>query len=70
MEGHTPSLFENRVLKKVFGPKKEEVAGGWRKIHHEKLRNLYTSPNGIRVIKLRMMRSARHVARMGELRKA
>jgi hypothetical protein len=61
-------VFENRVLRRVFGPKREEVAGGWRKLHYEELHNLYASPNIIREIKSRIMRWARHVARMVEMR--
>jgi hypothetical protein len=59
--------FENRVLRRIFGPKREEVAGGLRRLHNEKLCNLYASPNIIRVIKSRRMRWTRHVARMGGL---
>jgi hypothetical protein len=44
-EEHTLRVFENRVLRRIFGPKKEEVAGGWRRLHNEELRNLYASPN-------------------------
>jgi hypothetical protein len=57
-------VFENRVLR-IFGPKKDEVTGDWRKLHNEELHNLYSSPNIIRMIKPRRMRWARHVARMG-----
>jgi hypothetical protein len=62
-------VFENRVLRKirVFGPKSEEVAGGWRRPHNEELHNLYASPNIIREIKSRRMRWAGHIARMGEV---
>jgi hypothetical protein len=60
--------FENRVLRRIFGPKREEVAGGWRRLHNEELHNLYGSPNIIRVIKSRRMRWAGNVARMGEMR--
>ena len=49
-------VFENRVLRKVFGPKRDEVAGEWRKLHNEELNDLYSSPNIIRVIKSRRMR--------------
>jgi hypothetical protein len=63
-------VLENRKLKRIFGPKKEEVTGGWRRLHNEDLHNLYASPNVIRVIKLRRMRLAEHVARMGEIRYA
>jgi hypothetical protein len=50
------------MLKRIFGPKREEVAGGWRRLHNEELHNLYTSPNVIMVIKSRRMRWAGHVA--------
>jgi hypothetical protein len=57
-------VFENRVLRRIFGPKRDKVAQGWRKLHHEKLHNLYSSPSIIRMIKSRRMRWAVHVARM------
>jgi hypothetical protein len=57
-------VFENRVLRRMFGPKREEVAGNWRRLHNEELYKLYTSPNIIRVIKLRRIRGAVYVARM------
>jgi hypothetical protein len=60
----------NRVLRRIFGPKRDEVTGEWRQLHNEKLRDLYSSPNIIRIIKSRMMRLAGHVARMGEKRNA
>jgi hypothetical protein len=63
-------VFENRVLRRVFGPKRDEVTGEWRKLHNEKLHDLYTSPIIIRIIKSRRMRWAGHVARMGEKRNA
>jgi hypothetical protein len=55
-------VFENRVLMRIFGHKRDEVMGGWRKLHNEKLCNLYSLSNIIREIKLRRMRWARHVA--------
>jgi hypothetical protein len=58
-------VFEYRVLRGIFGPKRDEVIGGWRKLHNEELHNLYSSPSIIRIIKSRRMRWARHVARMG-----
>ena len=58
-------VFENRVLRRVFGPKRDEVTGEWRKLHNEELRNLYL-PNIVRVVRSRRMRWAWHVARMGE----
>jgi hypothetical protein len=62
-------VFENRVLRRIFGSKRDEVTGEWRKLHNEELHNLYSSPNIIRQIKSRRMRWAGHVARMGEERK-
>jgi hypothetical protein len=58
-------VFKNRVLRKVFGPKRDEVTGEWRKLHNEELNNLYSLPNIVRVVKSRRMRWAEHVARMG-----
>jgi hypothetical protein len=63
-------VFENRVLRRIFGPKRDEVTGGWRKLHNEELHGLYSSPSIFRVIKARRMRWAGHVARMGEMRGA
>jgi hypothetical protein len=63
--GHRLRVFENRVLRGIFGPKRDEVIGGWRKLHNEELYNLYSSPSIVRIIKSRRMRLARHVARMG-----
>jgi hypothetical protein len=63
-------VSENRVQRRIFDPKREEVAGGWRRLHNEELDNLYTSPNVIRVIKSRRMRCAGRVARMREMRNA
>jgi hypothetical protein len=59
-------VFENRVLRRIFGPKRDEVTREWRRVHKEELNDLYSSPNIVRVIKLRRMRWAGHVARMGE----
>jgi hypothetical protein len=59
-------VSENRVLRRIFGPKRDEVMGEWRKLHSGELHNLYASPNIIRQIKSRRMRWAWHVARMGE----
>jgi hypothetical protein len=61
-------MFENRVLRRIFGPKRDGVMEGWRKLHNEDLHNLYSSPSIIRIIKSRRMRWAGHVARMGEKR--
>jgi hypothetical protein len=62
-------VFQNRALRRIFGPKRDEVTGEWRKLHNEELHNLYSSPDIIRQIKSRRMRWAGHVARMGEKRK-
>ena len=59
-------VFENRVSRRVFGPKREEVTGEWRKLHNEELRDLYSLPNIVQVLKSRRMSWAGHVARMGE----
>jgi hypothetical protein len=69
-EGNRLRVFENRVLRRIFGPKRDEVTGGWRKPHNEALHGLYSSPSIIRVIKARRMRWAGHEARMGEVRGA
>jgi len=58
-------MFENRVLRRIFGPKRDEVTGEWRKLHNEGLNDMYCSPNTVRVIQSRRMRWAGHVARMG-----
>jgi hypothetical protein len=58
-------VFENRVLRTVFGPKRYEVVGGWRKLHNEEFHKLYSSPNIIRMIKSRRVRLTGHVAGMG-----
>jgi hypothetical protein len=59
-------VFEKRVLRRIFGPKRDEVKGVWRRLHNEELNDLYSSPNIIRVMKSRRMRCAGHVARMVE----
>jgi hypothetical protein len=63
-------VFENRVLKRIFGPRRDEVIGSWRKLHNEELHNLDCSPSIIRIIKSRRMIWAGHVARMGEKKNA
>jgi hypothetical protein len=68
-EEHRLRVFENRVLRRIFGHKRDEVTGEWRKLHSEELHNLYSSPDIIRQVKSRRMRWAGHVARMGEDRK-
>jgi hypothetical protein len=65
-EEHKLRVFENRVLRRIFGAKRNGVTGGRRKLHNEELHNLYSSPSIIRIIKSRRMRWAGHVARMGE----
>jgi hypothetical protein len=62
-------VFENRVLRRIFGPRRDEVTGEWRKLHSEELHNVYSSPDIIRQVKSRRMRWAGHVARMEEERK-
>jgi hypothetical protein len=69
-EEHRLRVVENRVLRRIFGPKTDEVTRGWRKLHNEKLHGLYSSPSIIRVIKARRMRWVGHVARMGVVRGA
>ena len=59
-------MFENMVLRRVFGPKRDEVTGEWRKLHNEELRDLYSLPKILRVVKSRRMRWAGHIARMSE----
>jgi hypothetical protein len=59
-------VFENRVLRRIFGPKRDEVTGEWRRLHKKELYALYSSPDTIRVIKSRRLRWAGHVACMGE----
>jgi hypothetical protein len=58
-------VFENRVLRRIFGPKRDEVTGEWRKFHNEELLDLYSSPSIIRIMKSGRMRLAGYVARMG-----
>jgi hypothetical protein len=63
-------VFENRVLRRKFGPKRDEVTGEFRKLHNEELRDLYSLPSIIRIIKSKRMRWAGHVAQMGEKKNA
>ena len=67
-EEHRLRVFENRVLRRIFGPKRDGVTGEWRKLHNEGFNDLYSSPNIVRVIKWRRMRWAGHVAHMEERR--
>jgi hypothetical protein len=69
-EEHRLRVFENRALRRIFEPKRDEVTGGWRKLHDEELHGLYSSPSIIRVVKARRMGWAGHVAHMGEVRGA
>jgi hypothetical protein len=64
------TVFENSVLRRLFGPKRDEVTGKWRRLHNEKLYGLYCSPNIVWVIRSRRMRWTGHVARMGDKRGA
>jgi hypothetical protein len=66
--GHRLRVFENRVLRRIFGLKRDEVMGGWRKLHSEELHNLHSSSSILRMIKSRRIRWAGHVARMGRRR--
>jgi hypothetical protein len=63
-EEHRLRVFENKVLRRTFGPKRDEVTGGWRKLHNEELRDLYSSPSLIRIMKARRMKWAWHIERM------
>jgi hypothetical protein len=65
-EEHRLRVFENRVLRRIFGPNRDEVTGEWRRLHNGELHNLYSSPDVIKQIRSRGMRWAGHVARMGE----
>jgi hypothetical protein len=65
MEEHRLKVFENRVLRGIFGLKRDELTGDWRKLHNEEFHTLYSSPSIIRMIKSRRMRWAGHVTRMG-----
>jgi hypothetical protein len=65
-EEHRLRVFQNRVLRRIFGPKKDGLTGQWRKLHNDELNDLYSSPNIVQVIKSRRMRWAGHVARMEE----
>ena len=67
-EGRKLRVFQNMVLRRIFGPRRDEVTGEWRRLHNEELNDLYCSPNTVRVIKWRRTRWAGHVARMGEER--
>jgi hypothetical protein len=64
-EEHRLGMFENRVLRRIFGPKRDDVTGEWRKLHNEELRGLYSSPSIIKIMKPRKMRWVGHVARLG-----
>jgi hypothetical protein len=63
-------VFENRSLRKIFGPKRDEVMGKWGKLHNEELHDVYSSPSVIRISKSKRMRWAGHVARMGKKKNA
>jgi hypothetical protein len=67
-EEHKLRVFENRVVRRIFGPKRDAVTGGWRKLHNEELHNLYSSPSIIRISKSRRTKWAGKFARMGEKR--
>jgi hypothetical protein len=69
-EEHRLRVFENRVLRRIFGPKRDEVTGSWRKLHNEDLHNVYSSPNIIRKIKSRRIGWTGHVERIGKKRNA
>jgi hypothetical protein len=65
-EEHRLRVFDNRVLRRVFGPKRDEETGEWRKLHNKEMNDLYSLPSIVRMVKLRQMRWTGHVARMGE----
>jgi len=67
-EARKLGVFRNMVLRRIFGPRRDEVTGEWRRLHNEEINDLYCSPNIVRVIKWRRMRWAGHVARMDEER--
>jgi hypothetical protein len=69
-EEHRLRVFDNRALRKIFGPKRDDVTGGWRKMHNKELHDLYSSRSIIRMMKSRRMTWAHHVARAGEKRNA
>jgi hypothetical protein len=69
-EEHRLRVFENNVLGRIFGPKRDEMSAGWRKIHNEELHNLYSSPDIIWMVKPRSMRWAEHVERTEEMTNA
>jgi hypothetical protein len=69
-EEHRLRVFENRALRRIFGPKRDEVTCGWRKLHNEELHGFYSLPSIVRVIKARRMRWVGHVACMWEVRGA
>jgi hypothetical protein len=66
-EEHRLRVFENRVLRSIFGPKRDEVTGGWTKLHNEELNKLYSSPSTMRMIMSERVKWAGHVARIGEI---
>jgi hypothetical protein len=68
-EEHRLRVFENKVLRRIFGPRRDEVTAEWRKLHNEELHDLYSSPSIIRIMKARRIRLEGHVARMGEKRR-
>jgi hypothetical protein len=65
-EEHKLRVFENRVLRRIFGPKRDVVTGGWRKLHNKELRELYSSPSILRIVESRRMRGVGHVSQMGK----